>query len=62
MSAVLVFVVNPQSFHWTMQLVVPAGPLALLCAAVFAAGTATAAFSARGATAQAAVLAVKEDW
>jgi putative ABC transport system permease protein len=61
-SMVLVFVVNPQSFHWTMDLVLPFGRLALLCAAVMLAGTATAAFSARRAAGQAAVLSVKEDW
>jgi putative ABC transport system permease protein len=61
-SMVLVFVVNPQSFHWTMHLVLPWGRLALLCAAVGAAGVATAAFSARSAAGRAAVLSVKEDW
>jgi len=61
-SMVLVFVVNPQSFHWTMDLVLPWGRLALLCAAVLVAGTATAAFSARRAAGRAAVLSVKEDW
>ena len=61
-SMVLVFVVNPQSFHWTMDLVLPWGRLALLCAAVLVAGTATAAFSARRAAGTAAVLSVKEDW
>ena len=61
-SLVLVFVVNPQSFHWTMDLVLPAGRLALLCAAVLLAGVATAAFSARSAAGRSAVLSVKEDW
>ncbi|MDO9074296.1 MAG: FtsX-like permease family protein [Rubrivivax sp.] len=61
-SMVLVFVVNPQSFHWTMDLVLPWGRLALLAAAVLVAGTATAAFSARRAAGRAAVLSVKEDW
>ena len=61
-SLVLVFVVNPQSFHWTMPLELPALRLAALCAAVFAAGTATAAFAARRAAGRAAVLSVKEDW
>ncbi|CAD5371930.1 membrane hypothetical protein [Rubrivivax sp. A210] len=61
-AAVLVFVVNPQSFHWTMALVLPAGRLAALCAAVVVAGTATAAFSARRAMARSAVLSVREDW
>lgn len=61
-SLVLVFVVNPQSFHWTMELVVPATRLAALCAAVLAAGVLTAAFSARQAAGRSAVLSVKEDW
>ncbi len=61
-SMVLVFVVNPQSFHWTMKLVLPGGRLALLALAVVAAGTATAAFSARRAAGRSAVLSVKEDW
>ena len=61
-SLVLVHVVNPQSFHWTMDLVLPVGRLALLCAAVLAAGVATAAFSARSAAGRSAVMSVKEDW
>jgi putative ABC transport system permease protein len=61
-SMVLVFVVNPQSFHWTMDLVLPWGRLLLLCAAVVLAGTATAAYSARRAAGRSAVLSVKEDW
>jgi putative ABC transport system permease protein len=61
-SVVLVHVVNPQSFHWTMDLLLPWGRLAALAAAVLVAGSATAAFSARAAASQDAVLAVKEDW
>jgi putative ABC transport system permease protein len=61
-SGVLVHVVNPQSFHWTMDLSLPAGRLAALCAAVMLTGTATAAFAARQALSRSAVLAVKEDW
>ncbi|WP_205833004.1 FtsX-like permease family protein [Azohydromonas caseinilytica] len=61
-SLVLVKVVNPQSFHWTMELLLPWARLAALCAAVLAAGTLTAAFSARAAAGRDAVLAVKEDW
>lgn len=61
-SAVLVHVVNPQSFHWTMDLVLPWWRLMLLGAAVLAAGVATAALSARHAAGRAAVLSVKEDW
>jgi putative ABC transport system permease protein len=61
-SAVLVHVVNPQSFHWTMQLVVPWDRLGLLCAAVLLAGSLTAALSARTAASADAVRSVKEDW
>ena len=61
-SVVLVHVVNPQSFHWTMELTPPWGRLALLAAAVVVAGTVTARLAARAASSQDAVLAVKEDW
>jgi putative ABC transport system permease protein len=62
MALVLVHVVNPQSFHWTMPLHVPLPRLAALAAAVLAAGVATALWSARRAAGRPAVLAVKEDW
>ncbi|MEO5733367.1 MAG: ABC transporter permease [Rubrivivax sp.] len=61
-ATVLVRVVNPQSFHWTMEMVWPWPRLALLAAAVMVAGTATAAFSARRAAGRQAVLSVREDW
>ena len=61
-AVVLVHVVNPQSFHWTMDLRVPALRLLGLCAAVVAAGTLTAWAAGRAAAGQNAVLAVKEDW
>lgn len=61
-SVVLVHVVNPQSFHWTMDLLVPWLRLLLLCAAVIAAGTLTAWLAGRTAAGRDAVLAVKEDW
>jgi putative ABC transport system permease protein len=61
-SVVLVHVVNPQSFHWTMDLLLPWGRLALLCAAVVASGTLTAWLAARSAAAGSMALAVKEDW
>lgn len=61
-SAVLVHVVNPQSFHWTMDLIVPWDRLALLAAAVLVAGSVTAALSARAAASADAVRAVREDW
>jgi putative ABC transport system permease protein len=61
-SVVLVKVVNPQSFHWTMDLLLPQARLALLCAAVLVAGTLTAWLSARRVVGREMVLAVKEDW
>ena len=61
-AVVLVHVVNPQSFHWTMDLVLPWSRLLGLCVAVVAAGTATAWLAGRAAAGKNAVLAVKEDW
>jgi putative ABC transport system permease protein len=61
-SVVLVHVVNPQSFHWTMDLRVPLARLLALCAAVVLAGTVTAWVAGRAAAGRDAVLAVKEDW
>jgi len=61
-SVVLVHVVNPQSFHWTMEWVVPWPRLAALAVAVLAAGTLTAWFAARAAASRDMALAVKEDW
>lgn len=61
-SLVLVHVVNPQSFHWTMDLVLPWLRLLGLCAAVVLAGTLTAWLAGRAAAGKDAVLAVKEDW
>ncbi len=61
-SVVLVHVVNPQSFHWTMDMQVPWLRLLALCAAVVLAGTLTAWLAGRAAASADAVLAVKEDW
>ena len=61
-AVVLVHVVNPQSFHWTMDLHAPWGRLLALCAVVVAAGTLTAWLAGRAAAGRDAVMAVKEDW
>lgn len=61
-AVVLVHVVNPQSFHWTMELALPWGRLAALAAAVVVAGTTTAWLSGQAAAGRDAVMAVKEDW
>jgi putative ABC transport system permease protein len=61
-AVVLVHVVNPQSFHWTMDLQVPWARLLALGVAVIASGTLAAWLSGRAAASRNAVLAVKEDW
>jgi putative ABC transport system permease protein len=61
-AVVLVKVVNPQSFHWSMDLALPWLRLGSLCASVVLAGTLTAWLAGRAAASQQAVLAVKEDW
>lgn len=61
-SVVLVHVVNPQSFNWTMPMHPPWSRLALLCAAVVVAGTVTAWWAGRAAGRRDLALSVKEDW
>jgi putative ABC transport system permease protein len=61
-SVVLIQVVNPQSFHWTMDMLVPWARLLALCGSVVAAGTLTALVAGRQAVGNDAVMAVKEDW
>jgi putative ABC transport system permease protein len=61
-SLVLVYVVNRQSFHWTMDLHVPWGLLALLSAALIAAAALASVLSGRQAMGEDVVRAVKEDW
>ena len=61
-AVVLVHVVNPQSFHWSMELTLPGWRLLALGASVVLAGTLTAWLAGRAAAGRDAVLAVKEDW
>ena len=61
-SVVLVHVINPQSFRWTMELHIPVLRLLWLALAVMLAGTLTAWLAGRAAAGRDAVLAVKEDW
>jgi putative ABC transport system permease protein len=61
-SLILIHVVNPQSFRWTMDMSIPWHRLSALAAAVMLAGTLTAWLSGRAAVSRDAVLAVKEDW
>jgi len=61
-SLILVFVVNPQSFHWTMRLHMPWGLLASIACALLAAAATTALTAGRYAVSGEAVRAVREDW
>jgi putative ABC transport system permease protein len=61
-SLILIYVVNRQSFHWTMDLHVPWALLALLSVVLVAAAALTAAASGRQAMGEDVVRAVKEDW
>jgi putative ABC transport system permease protein len=61
-SAILIHVVNPQSFHWTMEMQLPWQRLALLCGGMVAAGTLTAYVTGNKAVSSDVVKAVKEDW
>ncbi|MDB5933301.1 MAG: multidrug transporter substrate-binding protein, partial [Massilia sp.] len=61
-SLILVFVVNPQSFHWTMQLHLPWGLLAAVAALLLAASVLTALVSGRYALSGGPIRAVREDW
>lgn len=61
-SLILVFVVNPQSFHWTMQLHIPWSLIATVALALLVSASATALLAGRHAVAGSAVRAVREDW
>jgi putative ABC transport system permease protein len=62
LSLVLVYVVNRQSFNWSIDLAVPVWQLALLSVMLIAAAALTAVISGRSALAKDAVQAVREDW
>ena len=62
LSLVLVFVVNRQSFNWSIELAFPVRQLALLSLTLIAAAALTAVWSGRAATHREAVGAVREDW
>jgi putative ABC transport system permease protein len=61
-SLVLIHVVNRQSFHWSMDLAIPWGPLAAFCGILLVAASITATASARAAMTDDAARAVKDDW
>ena len=62
LSLVLVYVINRQSFNWSIDLAIPAWQLALLSLTLIAAAAITAIWSGRAAMSQDAVQAVREDW
>ncbi len=62
MSLVLIHVINRQSFHWSMELHVPAVTLAALAAVLVLCSALTALLSARRVLGEDVVRAVKEDW
>lgn len=61
LSAVLVFVVNPQSFHWSMEMHLPAARLAALVGLAFAAAVGASLLAGRRALGTDAIRAVRED-
>jgi putative ABC transport system permease protein len=62
LSLVLVYVINRQSFNWSIDLTVPGWQLALLSLTLIGAAAVTAVWSGRAAMSQDAVRAVREDW
>ncbi|SFW30515.1 putative ABC transport system permease protein [Nitrosovibrio sp. Nv17] len=61
-SLILVFIVNPQSFHWTLQWHLPGQELAAVALALLLSASLTALAAGRRALADNAVRAVREDW
>ncbi len=61
-SLILVFIVNPQSFHWTMNLHLPWVLLATVALVLLLSAAITALISGRMAVAGSAVRSVREDW
>ncbi len=62
LSLVLVFVINRQSFNWSIDLALPISQLGLISLVLVAAAAVTAIWSGRAAMSQDAVRAVREDW
>jgi putative ABC transport system permease protein len=62
LSLVLVYVINRQSFNWSIDLAIPAWQLAMLSVTLIGAAAITAVWSGRAALSQDAVNAVREDW
>jgi putative ABC transport system permease protein len=61
-SLILVFIVNPQSFLWSMEMHLPWGWLATIALIMVAAAALTALVSGRHAVSGNVIRAVREDW
>jgi putative ABC transport system permease protein len=61
-SLILVFIVNPQSFHWTMQLSLPWKGLIAVSLVLLVSAALTALVSGRHAVLGNAIRAIREDW
>ena len=62
LSLILIYVVNRQSFHWSMDLSVPWSGLAVFSLALLALAVVTTLVAAREAMSEDAVRVVKDDW
>jgi putative ABC transport system permease protein len=62
MSQVLIHVINPQSFHWTMETRLPIPLFAAVTVALIVAAAGTALLAGKRALSADAVHAVREDW
>jgi putative ABC transport system permease protein len=62
LAQILIHVINPQSFNWTMATRIPFGTLLSVAAALTIAAALTAMLAGRRATARGAVQSVREDW
>jgi putative ABC transport system permease protein len=62
LSQVLIHVINPQSFNWTMTTRIPYETLLGVAAVLTGAAAITAVLAGRPATARSAVQSVREDW
>jgi putative ABC transport system permease protein len=61
-SLILVFIVNPQSFHWTMQLHLPWPLLGTVAGLLLTAAALTALLAGRQSLSGGPIRAVREDW
>lgn len=61
-SLVLIFIVNPQSFHWSMQLHIPWTMLTIVATVLLVSAALTSVVAGRHAVSGNAIRAVREDW